>query len=103
MPECLELYDKDGSVQRVIYFLVTSPIFSWVGVQGFMYKEFAVCMTMEDLKSAKKYICAGELARVFKNMISLFLTTSYVLLRIKQTATSSTGSGTEESGGAASD
>ena len=40
-------------------------------------------MTNEDVKTAKKFVCAAELARVFKSMICLFLTTSFVLLRLK--------------------
>ena len=40
-------------------------------------------MTSEDIKTSKKFICAGELARVFKSMICLFLTTSYILMRFK--------------------
>ena len=40
-------------------------------------------MTNEDIKTSKKFMCAGELARVFKSMICLFLTSSYILLRFK--------------------
>lgn len=40
------------------------------------------------MKNTKKYTCLCELSRVFKHMISLFLTTSYVLLRIRQTINS---------------
>ena len=40
-------------------------------------------MTSEDIKTSKKFMCAGELARVFKSMICLFLTTSYILLRFQ--------------------
>lgn len=40
-------------------------------------------MTNEDIKTSKKFMCAGELARVFKSMICLFLTTSYILLRFR--------------------
>ena len=63
--------------------MVTFPIFSWIGAQGLIFRELVNCMPVEDIKSAKKYICAAEMARVFKNMISLFLTTSFILLRIK--------------------
>lgn len=41
-----------------------------------------------DVKNTKKYTCLCELSCVFKHMISLFLTTSYVLLRIRQTINS---------------
>lgn len=43
---------------------------------------------MTDVKNTKKYTCLCELSCVFKHMISLFLTTSYVLLRIRQTINS---------------
>ena len=45
-------------------------------------------MPKADAKNAKKYTCLCELSCVFKHMISLFLTTSYVLLRIRQTINS---------------
>lgn len=65
--------------------MVTCPIFSWFGVQGFLHKELLPCLPTQDAKAARKYTCLAELSRVFKNMIGLFLTTSYVLLRIKNT------------------
>lgn len=42
-------------------------------------------MPQSDVKNTKKYTCLCELSCVFKHMISLFLTTSYVLLRIRET------------------
>lgn len=45
-------------------------------------------MPSADAKNTKKYTFLCELSCVFKHMISLFLTTSYVLLRIRQTINS---------------
>jgi hypothetical protein len=42
-------------------------------------------LPQSDVKNTKKYTCLCELSCVFKHMISLFLTTSYVLLRIRET------------------
>ena len=40
-------------------------------------------MTPDDQKASKKFVCASELARMFKSMICLFLTTSFLILNIK--------------------
>lgn len=40
-------------------------------------------MTPDDQKASKKFVCASELARVFKSMICLFLTTSFLFLNVK--------------------
>jgi len=40
-------------------------------------------MTVDDQKASKKFVCASELARVFKSMICLFLTTSFLFLNMK--------------------
>lgn len=40
-------------------------------------------MTIDDQKASKKFVCASELARVFKSMICLFLTTSFLFLNMK--------------------
>ena len=40
-------------------------------------------MTLDDQRAAKKFICASELARVFKSMICLFLTTSFLFLNLR--------------------
>ena len=53
-----------------------------------MQKELLTCLPSSDVKNTKKYTFLCELSCVFKHMISLFLTTSYVLLRIRQTINS---------------
>ena len=80
--------DQYRHVRRLVNFLVTFPLFSWFGVQGFIQKELLGCLPASDFKNAKKYTCLCELSCVFKHMISLFLTTSFVLLRIRQTINS---------------
>ena len=85
LPKLMQEYDTEGNVQRVITFLVTAPLFNWIGAQGILFKRLQVCMTSEDVKTSKKFVCAAELARVFKSMICLFLTTSFILLRLKTT------------------
>ena len=40
-------------------------------------------MTLDDQKASKKFVCASELARVFKSMIGLFLTTSFLFLNMR--------------------
>ena len=40
-------------------------------------------MTLDDQKASKKFVCASELARVFKSMICLFLTTSFLFINMK--------------------
>lgn len=75
-------------MRRLVNFVVTFPLFSWFGVQGFIQKELLGCLPAADVKNAKKYTCLCELSCVFKHMISLFLTTSFVLLRIRQTINS---------------
>lgn len=77
--------DKYRSVRRLINFLVTFPLFSWFGVLGFIQKELLPCLPLVDIKNTKKFTCMCESSNVFKYMISLFLTTSFVLLRIRQT------------------
>lgn len=77
--------DQYRHVRRLVNFVVTFPLFSWFGVQGFVQKELLSCLPVADVKNTKKYTCLCELSCVFKHMISLFLTTSYVLLRIRQT------------------
>ena len=77
--------DQYRHVRRLVNFVVTFPLFSWFGVQGFVQKELLSCLPVADVKNTKKYTCLCELSCVFKYMISLFLTTSYVLLRIRQT------------------
>mmetsp|Transcript_6467 Transcript_6467/g.7553 ORF Transcript_6467/g.7553 Transcript_6467/m.7553 type:complete len:153 (+) Transcript_6467:88-546(+) len=40
-------------------------------------------MTPDDQRASKKFVCASELARMFKSMICLFLTTSFLILNVK--------------------
>ena len=80
--------DQYRHVRRLVNFVVTFPLFSWFSVQGFVQKELLSCLPQSDVKNTKKYTCLCELSCVFKHMISLFLTTSYVLLRIRQTINS---------------
>ena len=86
LPKLMQVYDTEGNVRRVIIFVVTAPLFNWIGAQGILFKRLQTCMTSEDVKTSKKFVCAAELARVFKSMICLFLTTSFILLRLKATS-----------------
>lgn len=80
MPIFVRLFDESETLQKVIPFIVTVPLFSWIGVQVILFKQLYLCMTPDDQKSSKKFICASELARVFKSLICLFLTTSFLVL-----------------------
>jgi hypothetical protein len=80
-----QVKEQYKTIRKIVNFLVTFPSFSWFGVQGFLQKELLLCLPLQDVKSARKYTFLAELSRVFKNIIGLFLTTSYVLLRIRHT------------------
>ena len=87
LPLLLQKFDREETLQRIIPFLVTAPLFSWIGVQAILFKKLHKCMTLDDQKASKKFVCASELARVFKSMICLFLTASFLYLNFKDDLT----------------